>query len=122
MLALSTGIPTVSCNGFGCGQNVIPTGLQNMSVDLYQLDSYIRDWNRWNIEPDYLCSYGFIVEDGDFTFSGNTSFEELNTTRRQLPVVVNWAIGDETCDRRKFEQLKEKYFKRKWWREVTRKS
>lgn len=96
--ALGTALPTDSCNGFGCGQNAIPSGLQNMSVELYTLDSVIRNYNHWNIEPDYLCSYGFIVQDGNFTFSGNTSFEELNTTRRQLPVVVNWAIGEETCD------------------------
>ncbi|PRQ44212.1 putative wall-associated receptor kinase, galacturonan-binding domain-containing protein [Rosa chinensis] len=61
--ALGTALPTNSCNGFGCGLNPFPSGLQNMSVELYTLDSAIRWWNHWNLEPDYLCSYGFIVQD-----------------------------------------------------------
>ncbi|KAL6206516.1 hypothetical protein ACLB2K_023764 [Fragaria x ananassa] len=79
-----------SCSGIGCCQTSIPTGLQNRTV---KMDSYYNHTLIWNFNP---CSYSFIVEDGQFEFSSK-SFQELDHTSR-LPMVLNWQIGNETCD------------------------
>ncbi|KAM5587425.1 putative wall-associated receptor kinase-like 16 [Rosa sericea] len=82
-----------SCSGDGCCQTNIPSGLHNRTVTL---DSYSNHSGIWDFNP---CSFAFIVEETQFKFSGNTSFQKLNSTTR-LPMVLNWAIGDEPdpCD------------------------
>ncbi|KAM5587433.1 hypothetical protein ABKV19_006067 [Rosa sericea] len=82
-----------SCSGVGCCQTNIPSGLHNRTVTL---DSYSNHSGIWGFNP---CSFAFIVEETQFKFSGNTSFQQLNSTTR-LPMVLNWAIGDEPdpCD------------------------
>ncbi|XP_024199922.1 wall-associated receptor kinase 2-like [Rosa chinensis] len=81
-----------SCSGAGCCQTNIPSGLYNLTVRLnsYFKHSYVLDFNP--------CSYAFIAEQGKFNFSP-TSFEQLNGTEG-LPMVLNWAIGNErdACD------------------------
>ncbi|CAN6545998.1 unnamed protein product [Malus baccata var. baccata] len=79
-----------SCSGIGCCQTSIPSGLQVRTV---MMSSYFNHTLIWDFNP---CSYSFIVEEGQFTFS-NRSFQELENTSR-LPMVLNWAIGDEECD------------------------
>ncbi|PRQ29727.1 putative transferase, protein kinase RLK-Pelle-WAK family [Rosa chinensis] len=85
---------TEACIGVGCAQTSIPSGLQNISIGVASLNGYNAS-DPW--ESKYKCSYAFIVEEGNFTFAPKTSFEQLNTTNQQLPVAVNWAIGDESC-------------------------
>lgn len=82
-----------SCSGIGCCQTNIPSGLHNRTVTL---DSYTNHSGIWDFNP---CSYAFIVEETQFNFSGNTTFQQLNSTTR-LPMVLNWAIGDDPdpCD------------------------
>ncbi|KAL6198497.1 hypothetical protein ACLB2K_028286 [Fragaria x ananassa] len=77
-----------SCSGIGCCQTNIPSGLHNRTVTL---DSYTNHSGIWNFNP---CSYAFIVEETQFNFSGNTTFQQMNSTTR-LPMVLNWAIGDD---------------------------
>ncbi|PRQ30835.1 putative protein kinase RLK-Pelle-WAK family [Rosa chinensis] len=84
-----------SCDGFGCAQTSILSGLQNITVSLDALDADNRT-DSWSLK--YLCSYAFIVDEGNFTFSPERSFQQLNTTRQQLPVLINWAIGGEPCE------------------------
>lgn len=84
-----------SCTGFGCAQTSIPSGLQNISIAMAALGGY-NATDHW--ESNYKCSYAFIVEEGNFTFAPKTSFEQLNTTIQKLPVAVNWAIGNESCE------------------------
>ncbi|KAM5587435.1 wall-associated receptor kinase 2 [Rosa sericea] len=76
-----------SCSGVGCCQTNIPNGLYNQTVTL---DSYYNHSNIWEFNP---CSYAFIVEQGQFNFS-SSSFEQLNGTDR-LPMVLNWAVGND---------------------------
>ncbi|KAM5587411.1 wall-associated receptor kinase 1 [Rosa sericea] len=85
---------TKSCIGVGCAQTSIPSGLQNISIAVGSLNGYNAS-DPW--ESNYKCSYAFIVEEGNFTFAPKTSFQQLSTTIQQLPVAVNWAIGDEPC-------------------------
>ncbi|VVA37021.1 PREDICTED: wall-associated [Prunus dulcis] len=79
-----------SCSGIGCCQTSIPDGLKNLTVTLgsYYNHTYIRGFNP--------CSYAFVVQEGHFRFS-NTSFQLLKHTE-QLPMILNWEIGNETCD------------------------
>ncbi|PRQ29746.1 putative protein kinase RLK-Pelle-WAK family [Rosa chinensis] len=77
-----------SCSGAGCCQTSIPSGLHNRTVSL---DSYFNHSYVWDFNP---CSYAFIAEQGQFNFS-SSSFEQLNDTER-LPMVLNWAIGNDT--------------------------
>ncbi|ONI11225.1 hypothetical protein PRUPE_4G093500 [Prunus persica] len=78
------------CSGIGCCQTSIPSGLKNCTVQLssYYNHTFIMDFNP--------CSYAFIVEQGQFKFN-STSFQQLNSIS-QIPMVINWEIGDETCD------------------------
>ncbi|BFG28293.1 hypothetical protein CerSpe_145670 [Prunus speciosa] len=81
-----------SCSGVGCCQTNIPIGLKNTTLTL---NSYYNHTDVWSFNP---CSYAFFVEEGHFSFS-NKSFDELNN-KDTLPVILNWAIGDEEdrCD------------------------
>ncbi|XP_050367765.1 wall-associated receptor kinase 2-like [Argentina anserina] len=81
-----------SCSGVGCCQTSIPSGMKNRTVTL---SSYYNHSDIWSFNP---CSYAFIVQEGHFNFS-NTSFQELKVTE-QVPMVLDWAIGNEpdSCD------------------------
>ncbi|VVA29208.1 PREDICTED: wall-associated [Prunus dulcis] len=78
---------TDSCSGIGCCTASIPSGLKNhtVTVSRYKNHSY----------GDLRCSYAFIVEENYFKFS-NASFLKMAITR-QLPMVINWEIGDQPC-------------------------
>ncbi|KAL6206462.1 hypothetical protein ACLB2K_023710 [Fragaria x ananassa] len=54
--------------------------------------------SQWTL--DYPCSYGFIVDDRNFTFAGNATFKEMDssTNAPELPVAVNWEIGKDNCE------------------------
>ncbi|KAL5577778.1 hypothetical protein UlMin_019477 [Ulmus minor] len=82
-----------SCNGVGCCQISIPSGMksQNVSLSSYSDHKYILDFNP--------CSYAFIVEENGFNFS-KTSFEELKS-KGKLPLIADWSIGDTSCDEAK---------------------
>ncbi|KAM5587526.1 hypothetical protein ABKV19_006122 [Rosa sericea] len=79
-----------SCSGVGCCQTNTPNGLYNTRVTV---DSHYNHSGIWKFNP---CSYAFIVEQGRFNFSP-ASFEQLNGTE-QLPMVLNWAIGNDKAD------------------------
>ncbi|KAM5587436.1 putative wall-associated receptor kinase-like 16 [Rosa sericea] len=91
-LCNSLGSVDGSCSGVGCCQTSIPSGMTNRTITL---SSYNNHSDIWSFNP---CSYAFIVQEGQFSFS-NTSFQELIVTE-QLPLVLNWAIGNEPdpCD------------------------
>ncbi|XP_050368916.1 wall-associated receptor kinase 2-like [Argentina anserina] len=92
----SLGSVNESCSGVGCCQTSIPYGLQNHTV---KMASYTSHAFIWDFNP---CSYSFIVEDDQFEFSSK-SFRELDYTIR-LPMVLNWQIGNETCDKAQEKQ------------------
>ncbi|XP_004307968.1 PREDICTED: wall-associated receptor kinase 1-like isoform X1 [Fragaria vesca subsp. vesca] len=85
-----------TCTGFGCSVNSIPSGLQNITVDVWSLGTGLGTSAPWGLS--YPCSYGFVVDERNFTFAGNRSFDELNRTRLELPVLASWAIGNDNCE------------------------
>ncbi|KAL6287000.1 hypothetical protein ACE6H2_011390 [Prunus campanulata] len=78
---------TESCSGIGCCTASIPSGLKNRTVTV---SSYS---NHSNV--GFPCSYAAIVEENYFRFF-NASFLEMAITT-QLPMVINWEIGDQPC-------------------------
>ncbi|KAL6206470.1 hypothetical protein ACLB2K_023718 [Fragaria x ananassa] len=85
----NVGSANASCSGIGCCQTSIPSGLQSlgMKVSSFYNHSYITSH----------CGYALIVQEDEFTYSGNKSITDLLGIE-QLPMVVNWGIGDEPCD------------------------
>ncbi|POO01015.1 Wall-associated receptor kinase [Trema orientale] len=82
-----------SCSGAGCCETSIPRGLINRTVTLssYYNHSYVLDFNP--------CSYAFTVERNGFNFN-KTTFEDLKTID-QLPIIIDWSIGNLSCDEAK---------------------
>ncbi|GMI78372.1 wall-associated kinase 2 [Hibiscus trionum] len=78
-----------SCSGIGCCQIPIPSGLKNITVSV---SSYNNHTHVWDFNP---CSYAFVADETKFTFN-NKSFDELKNIE-SLPMVLDWAIGNETC-------------------------
>ncbi|KAF3451042.1 hypothetical protein FNV43_RR07131 [Rhamnella rubrinervis] len=79
-----------SCSGIGCCQIDIPPGLKNISVDVYSFDG---QKNVKNFNP---CTYAFVVEEDRFSFS---QAYLGNFTEERQPLVLDWAIDVNTCDK-----------------------
>ena len=77
-----------SCSGVGCCEVAIPDGLKDMLMEVH---SFHNHKNVSNFNP---CSYAFVVEQGQFNFSSNYL---RNFSHERLPMVLKWAIGNETC-------------------------
>ena len=82
-----------SCSGIGCCQTSIPRGIRAYDI---RLKSYSERRQFLDFNP---CSYAFVAEDGAFNFS---SLDLPNLTgKRKFPVILDWAIGTQTCDEAK---------------------
>jgi hypothetical protein len=87
-----------SCSGIGCCQVDIPPGLKNFTLEAYSFK------NHTEISIFNPCSYAFVVKQDHFNFSS----DYLSTLKdnKTLPMVLDWAIGSETCE---FAQIKPDY-------------
>lgn len=83
-----------SCSGIGCCQTSIPNG-----IDYYEVafDLNFNNSRVWNFNP---CSYAVLAEVDWFEFStAYVTTDAFNETNRgRAPMVLDWAIGSETCD------------------------
>ncbi|PIN12491.1 Serine/threonine protein kinase [Handroanthus impetiginosus] len=79
-----------SCTGSGCCQTSIPEQVWRVNLSL---GSYHNLSHVWSFDK---CSYAFLVEESAFSFSP----ENLTNLRNveKLPMVVDWAIGNGTCE------------------------
>ena len=79
-----------SCSGIGCCHIDIPEGLKDVDFAAYSFNNH-RD--VWSFNP---CSFAFIIQKDKFNFSS----AHLTSLRndRNLPMVLDWAIGNETCE------------------------
>lgn len=77
-----------SCSGVGCCEVEIPDGLKSIEM---KVRSYYNHTDVWDFNP---CGYAFVAEQGQFDFS---SASLKNLTYEELPMVLEWAIGNETC-------------------------
>nr|XP_010909632.1 putative wall-associated receptor kinase-like 16 [Elaeis guineensis] len=83
-----------SCSGIGCCQTSIPKGINYYDV---AFDSKFKNSRVWNFNP---CSFAVLTEVERLNFStASITTRELNETNGgRAPVVLDWAIGNETCE------------------------
>lgn len=86
-----------SCAGVGCCQTAIPGGL-----NAYQI-SFEEKFNTSDIVNFSPCSYAVLVEAAAFEFRTTyvTTDEFMVANNRQVPVVLDWAIPNKTCEEAK---------------------
>ncbi|XP_011077536.1 wall-associated receptor kinase 2 [Sesamum indicum] len=85
------------CTGIGCCQVPMPKGLKTFSSALASLN------NHTMIHSFDPCGYAFIGDQERFQFRTSdlqdTDFQ--NRTIQNVPIVIDWAIGNGTCDEAK---------------------
>ena len=86
----TTNVVDGSCDGIGCCQMEIPEGLKNISFTAY---SFKQHTIVWDFNP---CSFAFIIRKDKFSFSSDYLISLQNN--KTLPMVLDWAIGTETCE------------------------
>ncbi|PIN26233.1 Serine/threonine protein kinase [Handroanthus impetiginosus] len=82
-----------SCTGLGCCQTSIPKQVWRVELSLQSFQNFSNVWSFNN------CSYAFLVEESAFRFSPE-NFTDLRNVKK-LPMVVDWAIGNGTCEEAK---------------------
>ncbi|WVZ82652.1 hypothetical protein U9M48_029894 [Paspalum notatum var. saurae] len=85
---------STDCSGTGCCQTSIPGNLDSFYLSF---ETDLDYTHVWNFSP---CSYGFIIEEDSFKFdpsyANSSSFEEQYGG--WVPLVLDWVIGNETCE------------------------
>ncbi|CAI9760648.1 unnamed protein product [Fraxinus pennsylvanica] len=81
------------CTGIGCCQNSTPKGLQFICNSLGSF------YNRTNISSFNPCGYGFLGDQDVFKFHKSDFSDESfrNRTIENVPIVIYWAIGNQSC-------------------------
>ncbi|CAA3024223.1 Serine threonine kinase [Olea europaea subsp. europaea] len=81
------------CTGIGCCQTPIPKGLKTFASAVGSLNNHTRVW------PFNPCGYAFVGDQDVFQFRTsdltNQSFQ--NKTIENVPIVIDWAIGNLSC-------------------------
>ncbi|OVA05885.1 Protein kinase domain [Macleaya cordata] len=84
-----------SCSGSGCCQTTIPKGLNYFKASVGSSSNNNSDTRSF--DP---CSYAFLAEQDGYKFNSSdilmgTSFHSKG---KDVPVVLDWAIGNKTCE------------------------
>ncbi|XP_062157745.1 putative wall-associated receptor kinase-like 16 [Alnus glutinosa] len=89
-----TSVVDGSCSGIGCCHVEIPPGLKNFNL---KANSYKGHTEILSFNP---CTYAFVVKKGEFNFSS----DHLHNLKgiKTLPMVLDWAIGNERCNKSNF--------------------
>ncbi|CAI9764092.1 unnamed protein product [Fraxinus pennsylvanica] len=85
-----------SCSGVGCCQTSIPKNVWRVQMSLGSFHQYKNYDNRRSTWVFNSCSYAFVVEETSFSFSPSNLSLLSDVTR--LPMVLDWAIGNGTCE------------------------
>lgn len=97
-VSLCDSIDTVangSCNGIGCCQSSIPQGVKDFTMS-------INNPRNDSILSTFPCSYAFVVEEDAYNFSSLDLVDLRGVS--MFPVVLDWAVGSETCEEAKTNQ------------------
>ncbi|XP_038972486.1 wall-associated receptor kinase 2-like [Phoenix dactylifera] len=83
-----------SCSGIGCCQTTIPKGINYYEV------TFDGNFNNSRVGKFNPCSYAVLAEVNWFNFTtAYVTTSELNETNGgRAPAVLDWAIGNETCE------------------------
>ena len=77
-----------SCSGVRCSELDVPKGLKSIAMKVCSYDNHTDVWDF------SIYGYAFVAGQGQFDFS----FTYLkNLTYNELPMVLEWAIGNERC-------------------------
>ncbi|KAL4596056.1 hypothetical protein ACB092_12G136700 [Castanea dentata] len=83
-------VDTSECSGIGCCQAPIPKGVSGFSV------------NFWDVEQNNIvetnfnsCDYGLVAEE---PYNISLLHQEILQNKTTFPMVLDWAVGDETCE------------------------
>ncbi|XP_075647943.1 wall-associated receptor kinase 2-like [Castanea sativa] len=79
-----------SCSGIGCCQTAIPKGVMDYRINV---SSYFNHKDVYDFNP---CSYAFVAEEGTYNFSSK-DLKDFTKRNETTQVVLNWAIGNQTC-------------------------
>ncbi|PIA65118.1 hypothetical protein AQUCO_00100544v1 [Aquilegia coerulea] len=80
-----------TCSGLGCCETSIPKGMQEFYALVSSLFSHAK---VWSFDP---CGYAFLGEKDMYSFKAS-DFGYSNSSRlRDIPVVLNFAVGNQTC-------------------------
>ncbi|KAF9613930.1 hypothetical protein IFM89_013177 [Coptis chinensis] len=78
-----------TCSGIGCCQTSIPNGLQEFYALVGTLNNYT---SIWSFDP---CGYAFLGEQDKYSFKVS-DFSNI-TSLGDIPIVLNFAVGNRTC-------------------------
>ncbi|MCL7027248.1 hypothetical protein MKW94_011941, partial [Papaver nudicaule] len=81
-----------TCNGVGCCEASIPSGLVSYDTILGSMYSPRRNLT---FNP---CSYAFLAEKSSFNFSSSYLKNFGDNGALTVPIVVDWTIGRQTCE------------------------
>ncbi|GMI82954.1 wall-associated kinase 2 [Hibiscus trionum] len=79
-----------TCSGIGCCQTSIAKGVSYFELSV---GSYNNHRGVWDFNP---CSYAFVIEEKMFNFSSSYLRDLQDVT--VMPMVLDWFIGNETCE------------------------
>ncbi|XP_072955557.1 wall-associated receptor kinase 17-like [Typha angustifolia] len=80
-----------TCSGVGCCQASLPRGLKSLNLELTSIRNTTRSTKNASGET---CSKAFIVDKDQYMFS---STDLVGNIPNQIPVVLEWSIGNKTC-------------------------
>ena len=78
------------CSGIGCCHLDIPEGLKDINFAAYSFNNHS---DVWSFNP---CGFAFIIQKDKFSFF--SAYLTSLPNNRTLPMVLDWAIGNETCE------------------------
>ncbi|XP_026411095.1 wall-associated receptor kinase 2-like [Papaver somniferum] len=90
-----------SCSGSGCCQTTVPTGMKSFTVSVSGIPT---DSTIGPFMGQTLTSFAMLAEQGEYTFGSmdltlnTTEMHEKYENKIIVPVVLDWAIGDKTCE------------------------
>ncbi|GMI78368.1 wall-associated kinase 2 [Hibiscus trionum] len=93
-----TDVSNGSCSGIGCCQTSIPKGVRSYSITLQSYD------NHSAVLPENPCSYAFVAENDNYTFS-TSDIRGSDFQDRKFPVTLDWKIGNTGCNEAKMDTL-----------------
>ena len=81
-----------SCSGIGCCQIDFPQDLilSDINFAAYSFNNHTK---VWSFNP---CSFAFLIDRDKFSFS--SAYLTSLQNNRTLPMVLDWAVGNETCE------------------------
>ncbi|KAJ8643652.1 hypothetical protein MRB53_005400 [Persea americana] len=82
-----------SCTGRGCCTTSIPSLKKKMYL---YVEEVLQGWNAFKSTNMVSCNYGFVVEDGGFTFD-ETDLEGFNRNA-DISMRLEWGVGDLDCE------------------------